>query len=388
MLNFNYYNPTHIVFGKNRLRELNKLVPKTAKVLILYGGGSVKKFGTLENVIKVLPGREIIEFGGIEPNPKYTTLMKAEEAVKKENIEFLLAVGGGSVMDGTKFVALAAGYEGNPEKLLTYGFMPVPVKKALPMGTVVTLPATGSEMNSGGVISHNGGKFPVFSPLVFPKFSILDPTLTYTLPPIQVANGIIDTFIHTVEQYVTYPAEGRFQDRTAEGILKTLIEVGKKTIDDPTDYDARANLVWCATNALNGLIGAGVPQDWTTHMIGHELTAMFGIDHGQTLAILQPSIWKVRKEQKREKLLQYAERVWEITDGSEDSRIDLAIDKTREFFEDLGVSTRLSSYGVTKEKIDDILIALEKHKLTKLSETKDVTLDVTRKILEEAMGGE
>jgi len=386
MLNFNYYNPTHIVFGKNRLRELNKFVPENVKVLILYGGGSVKRFGTLEKVMKVLARREVVEFGGIEPNPKYSTLMKAVEVVKKEKVEFLLAVGGGSVMDGTKFVALAAGYEGNPEKLLSYGFRPVPVKSALPIGTVVTLPATGSEMNSGGVISHNGGKFPVFSPLSFPKFSILDPTLTFTLPAIQVANGIIDTFIHTVEQYVTYPAEGRFQDRTAEGILRTLIEVGKKTIDDPMDYDARANLVWCATNALNGLIGAGVPQDWTTHMIGHELTAMFGIDHGQTLAILQPSIWKVRKEQKRDKLLQYAERVWDITEGDEDSRIHLAIEKTRAFFEDLGVSTRLSSYGVTKEKIDDILKALETHKLTKLSESGDVTLDVSRKILEDALG--
>jgi NADP-dependent alcohol dehydrogenase len=388
MLSFNYYNPTHIVFGKNRLRELNKLVPKDVKVLILYGGGSVKKYGTLEKVIQSLPGREIVEFEGIEPNPKFSTLMKAVEVVKEAKVEFLLAVGGGSVMDGTKFVALAAGYDGNPEKLLSYGFMPVPVKTALPLGTVVTLPATGSEMNSGGVISHNGGKFPVFSPLVFPKFSVLDPTLTYTLPPIQVANGIIDTFIHTVEQYVTIPAEGRFQDRTAEGILRTLIEVGKKTMDDPTDYDARANLVWCATNALNGLIGAGVPQDWTTHMIGHELTAMFGIDHGQTLAILQPSIWKVRKAQKREKLLQYADRVWDINEGDDDSRIDQAIEKTRAFFEDLGVSTRLSDYGVTKDKIDDIIKALETHKLTKLSETGDVTLDVSRKILEDALGAE
>lgn len=388
MLDFNYYNPTHIVFGKDRLSELDKLVPENIRVLILYGGGSVKKFGTLEKVIQALPGRDIFEFGGIEPNPKYETLLKAVEVVKKEKVEFLLAVGGGSVMDGTKFVSLASNYDGNSADLLTYGFNPVPVKTAHPIGTVVTLPATGSEMNSGGVISYNGGKFPVFSPLVFPKFSILDPTLTYTLPQIQVANGIIDTFIHTVEQYVTYPVEGRFQDRTAEGILRTLIDVGKKTIDNPTDYDARANLVWCATNALNGLIGAGVPQDWTTHMIGHELTAMFGIDHGQTLAILQPSIWIVRKGQKREKLLQYAAQVWGITDGDEKSRIDQAIDKTRSFFEDLGVNTKLRSYGVTEDRIDDILEALEKHGLTALSETGDVTLDVSRKILENAMGAE
>ena len=386
MLNFDYYNPTHIVFGKDRLAELDTLVPKGIKVLILYGGGSVKKFKTLENVIQALPGRQIVEFGGIEPNPKYTTLVKATEVAKKEKVEFLLAVGGGSVMDGTKFVSLASHYEGDTKDLLSHGFSPVPVKTAIPIGTVVTLPATGSEMNSGAVISYDGGKFPVFSPLAFPKFSILDPTLTYTLPAIQVANGIIDTFIHTVEQYVTSPLEGRFQDRTAEGILRTLIEVGQKTIDNPTDYDARANLVWCATNALNGLIGAGVPQDWTTHMIGHELTAMFGIDHGQTLAILQPSIWTVRKHQKREKLLQYAQRVWDITTGDEDSRIDQAIEKTRAFFESLGVSTQLRSYGVTDDKIDDIIKALESHGLTALSETGDLTLDISRKILEDAMG--
>ena len=386
MLNFNFYNPTHIVFGKDRLAELDELVPKGVKVMVLYGGGSVKKFGTLDKVLEALPGREVLEFAGIEPNPKFTTLMKAVHRVREEGMEFLLAVGGGSVMDGTKFVALAANYDGNAEDLLTHGFNPVPVETALPIGTVVTLPATGSEMNSGGVISHNGGKFPVFSPLSFPKFSILDPSLTYTLPKTQVANGIIDTFIHVVEQYVTVPAEGRFQDRTAEGILKTLIEVGKKTIDEPTDYDARANLVWCATNALNGLIGAGVPQDWTTHMIGHELTALFGIDHGQTLAILQPSIWKVRKEQKREKLLQYAARVWHLASGPEEERIDQAIEKTRAFFESLGISTRLGSYGVTADRIDDVLANLEAHGLTALSESGDVDLSVSRAILEDALG--
>ncbi len=385
MLDFNYYNPTHIIFGKDRLAELDTFVPKDKKILVLYGGGSVKKFGTLDKVLNALPGRDIYEFGGIEPNPQFETLMKAVEIVKKENIGFLLAVGGGSVMDGTKFVALASCYDGSAEDLLTYGFLPAPVESTIPLGTVVTLPATGSEMNGFGVISNKGGKFPVYNPLLFPKFSFLDPTLTFTLPKIQVANGVVDTFIHTVEQYVTYPAEAGFQDRTAEGILKTLIEVGKKTIDNPTDYDARANLVWCATNALNGLIGAGVPQDWTTHMIGHELTALFGIDHGQTLAILQPAIWKIRKDQKRAKLLQYAARVWHLTSGDEDVRIDKAIEKTRDFFEALGISTRLSSYGVTPDRIDDVVNALEKHGMTALSETGDVTPEVGRRILEEAM---
>lgn len=386
MYNFNFYNPTHIIFGKDRLNELDNFVPKNAKVLVLYGGGSVKKFGTLQKVLKSLGGRKVFEFGGIEPNPQFSTLMKAVEIVKKENIDFLLAVGGGSVMDGTKFISLASAYKGaNAEELLSSGFTPVDVPGALPLGTVVTLPATGSEMNNGAVISHNHGKFPVFSKTSFPRFSFLDPTLTYSLPATQVANGVVDTFIHTVEQYVTFPAEGRFQDRTAEGILKTLIEIGQQNIADPTNYDARANLLWCSTMALNGLIGAGVPQDWTTHMIGHELTAMFGIDHGKTLAILQPAIWTVRKTQKRAKLLQYAERVLDIKEGTEDERIELAIKKTREFFESLGIKTRLSDYKVTPDKIDDIVNALDKHGMKALSETHDLTLEISRKILEMAL---
>jgi NADP-dependent alcohol dehydrogenase len=385
MLDFNFYNPTQIIFGKDRLSELDNHIPKDAKVLILYGGGSVKKYGTFDKVAAGLKDRKVFEFSGIEPNPRYETLMKAVEIVKKEDIDFLLAVGGGSVMDGTKFVALASKYDGNPEDLLKHGFAPVPSTDAVPLGTVVTLPATGSEMNSGAVISFGEGKYPVFSPLSFPKFSFLDPTLTYSLPKIQVANGIVDTFIHTIEQYVTFPAEGRFQDRTSEGILKTLIEIGKTTIDEPENYDARANLVWCATMALNGLIGAGVPQDWTTHMIGHELTAMFGIDHGQTLAIIQPAVWEVRKEKKRDKLIQYAERVFHIYDKSDDEKIDLAIEKTREFFESLGIKTRLSEYGVGEEKIDDLVKALEKMGRTALSETGDLDLEISREILKKAM---
>lgn len=384
MQNFNFYNPTHIVFGKDRLTELNDLIEKDAKVLILFGGGSVKKFGTLDKVKTALGDREVHEFGGIEANPQFTTLMKAVEIVKEKNIDFLLAVGGGSVMDGTKFVSLAANYEGEAAELLKFGFQGVPLTKATPLGTVVTLAATGSEMNAGGVISYEGGKYPVFSPLSFPKFSFLDPTLTFTLPEKQVANGVVDAFVHILEQYVTYPADARFQDRTAEGLLKTLIEIGRPTLDNPQDYDLRANLVWCATNALNGLIGAGVPNDWATHMIGHELTAMFGIDHAQTLAIVQPSMWTIRKDKKREKLLQYARRVWDITESDEDKAIDLAIDKTREFFESLGVKTKLSEYGVEKEKINDIVSALEKNGMTALSETQDLTLDISKKILEHA----
>ena len=260
-----------------------------------------------------------------------------------------MAVGGGSVIDGTKFICLASHYNGEGVDLLKFG-KPIPktmVENVVPFGTVLTLPATGSEMNSGAVISYDHGKFVVSSEMVYPKFSILDPTDTFTLPKIQVANGVIDAFVHVAEQYITFPVDARVQDRMAEGILLTLIEIGTTNVDEPENYDARANLVWGATMALNGIIGVGVPQDWATHMIGHELTAMFGIDHGQTLAIILPAILEVRREQKRAKILQYAARVWNIDSGSEDERIDLAIQKTRDFFESLGVKTRLSEYGVT-----------------------------------------
>jgi NADP-dependent alcohol dehydrogenase len=386
MQNFDFYNPTHIVFGKERLDELDNLVPKTAKVLVLYGGGSVKKYGTLDKVIASLTERVVVEFGGIEANPRFETLMKAVEVVRAEKIDFLLAVGGGSVMDGTKFIALASKYSGNnPEELLHHGFNFVPQEEALPLGTVLTLPATGSEMNCGAVISYNRGKYPVMSPLTFPKFSILDPTLTFTLPPTQVANGVVDSFVHVVEQYITYPVAGAFQDRTAEGILQTLIEIGRKTIDNPEDYDTRANLVWNATMALNGLIGAGVPQDWSTHMIGHELTALFGIDHAKSLAIVLPSLWQARREQKQEKLLQYGERVWGITEGDKDQRIDLAISKTRDFFEGLGVKTRLSQYDVTADGIEEVIHGLESKGMTALSEHGDLSLNISRQILQDAM---
>jgi NADP-dependent alcohol dehydrogenase len=386
MYNFDFHNPTHIVFGKDRLNELDALVPHDVNVLVLYGGGSVKKFGTLAKVTKALGNRKIFEFGGIEPNPRFETLMKAVELVKKENIGFLLAVGGGSVMDGTKFIALAAKYKGDkPEELLFKSFNPSSVSEAVPFGTVLTLPATGSEMNSGAVISYGDSKYVVFSPLTFPKFSFLDPTLTFTLPSTQVANGVVDAFVHVIEQYLTFPVEGKFQDRTAEGILQTLIEIGRKTIDEPSDYDLRANLVWNATMALNGLIGSGVPQDWTTHMIGHELTALFGIDHAKSLAIVLPSLLNIRKDKKRAKLLQYAERVWKIEEKDEDKKIDLAITKTREFFESLGIKTHLTDYNITTADIEKVIKGLETKGMTKLSESRDLSLDISRKILESSI---
>lgn len=385
MNQFNFYNPTKIIFGRDRFNELNHLVPKDAKVLVLYGGGSVKKFGTLDRVLAALPNREILEFGGIEANPRYETLMKAVDLVRAEKIDFLLAVGGGSVIDGTKFIALASYYEGDGLDLLRDRSITANLKQALPLAAVLTLAATGSEMNRGGVVSSPIGKLGFGNDLVFPKFSLVDPSLTFTLPETQVANGVVDTFVHVMEQYMTYPAEGRFQDRTSEGILKTLIEIGRATIDNPTDYDLRANLVWCATMGLNGLIGAGVPQDWATHRIGHELTALFGIDHAKTLAIIMPSLWNIMRDTKREKLLQYGERVLNITTGSEENRIDQIIETTRQFFESLGIKTRLSDYGIGADQIDSILVALESHHMTALGERGEITLEISRKILEGAL---
>ncbi|MDP4281251.1 MAG: iron-containing alcohol dehydrogenase [Bacteroidota bacterium] len=388
MFNFDFYNPTKIFFGKNRLDVIDKQVPANAIVLITYGGGSAKRNGLIDKVKANLGKRKVYEFGGIEPNPHYETLIKAAEIVNKKNITFMLAVGGGSVIDGTKFISLASHCKGDSRDLLKYGFRLITSEMAgevVPFGVVLTLPATGSEMNNGAVISDGHGKFPVMSDLAFPEFSILDPTLTFTLPKIQVANGVVDAFVHTGEQYITYPADAKVQDRMAEGILQTLIEIGPISVAEPENYDARANHVWSATMALNGIIAVGVPQDWATHMIGHELTALLGIDHGQTLAIVYPALLEVRREQKRAKLLQYAERVWNITKGTEDEKIDMAIRKTREFFESLGVKTHLSQYGVTADKIPVVIEQLRDHGMTALSETHDITLDVSRKILEKAM---
>lgn len=387
MNNFDFYNPTRILFGKERLDSLDKLIPADSRVLITFGMGSAKKSGLLDKVKDNLGSRMVLEFGGIEPNPHYETLMKAVEIVRNNDIHFVLAVGGGSVIDGTKFICLASNYKGEGTDLLMYGFNPITpdvVENVIPFGTVLTLPATGSEMNSGAVISFGKGKYVAMSEMTFPKFSILDPTFTFTLPKIQVANGIVDAFVHTTEQYITFPVEARLQDRMAEAILQTLIEIGATTVNEPENYNARANLTWNATMALNGILGVGVPQDWATHLIGHELTALYGIDHGQTLAIIFPAVLRVQRKQKHAKLIQYAERVWHIKEGTDDEKIDLAIEKTKEFFESLGIKTSLEEYGVGADKFPEIIENLKSHGLTALSETGDITLEVSQKILETA----
>jgi len=382
VLNFDFYNPTHIAFGAGKIAELNQLIPATARILILSGGNSAKETGTLDEVHQALAGRYVEEFSGIEPNPTYETLMQAVEQVKNNKIDFLLAVGGGSVIDGTKFVAAAVFADTDPwEILLTTGSN---ITHALPYGTVLTLPATGSEMNCGSVITRQATQDKLYfkSTLVFPQFSILDPTKSYTLPPRQLANGVVDAYTHIMEQYLTYPANALVQDRFAEGLLQTLVEIGPKLLSNPDDYDSQANLMWTATLALNGLIGAGVPQDWATHMIGHEITALHGLDHAQTLAIILPTMLDSRRDQKHAKLLQYAERVWHINEGSEKERIDTAIHNTRDLFETLGVKTRLSAYGIDESAIPALLERLELHGMVNLGEHGDITLDVSRTVLE------
>lgn len=385
MLNFDFQNPTRIVFGADTVRRLDDLVPADARVLLLFGGDSARKNGTLAEVRQALGAREVQEFGGIEPNPSYETLMRAVTQVREQHLDFLLAVGGGSVIDGTKFVAAAVGYDGDPWRILeTRGTR---ITQALPFGCVLTLPATGSEMNNGSVITRREThtKLAFMSPHVFPRFSVLDPTKTFTLPPRQVANGVVDAFVHVMEQYLTYPVNARVQDRFAEGLLQTLIEIGPQVLAEPENYDARANLMWTATLALNGLIGAGVPQDWSTHMIGHELTARHEIDHARTLAIVLPANLQVRREAKSAKLLQYAERVWGLNEGSEDERIDAAIARTRAFFEVMGLPTRLSDYGLGAADIDVLVAQLQANRMTALGERKDVSLDVSRRILEASL---
>jgi NADP-dependent alcohol dehydrogenase len=385
MLNFTFHNPTRILFGEGRIKDVAREIPKEAKVLVIYGGGSIKQNGVFDEVKAALLGYDIAEFGGIEPNPTYETLMQCVDIVRKNNIDFLLAVGGGSVIDGTKFIAAAALYEGEPWDIVkTFGKK---VKRALPFGTVLTLPASGSEMNNGAVITQRSSntKLPFMHPLLFPKFSVLDPKKTYSLPPGQIGNGVVDTFVHVTEQYLTYPVNGKLQDRFAEGLLLTLIEDGPKALTEPQNYDVRANLMWCATLGLNGLISAGVPQDWATHMIGHELTALRGLDHAKTLAVILPAMLKIRSKDKKEKLLQYAERVWGIKSGDDDVRIDAAIEKTREFFESMLVPTRLSAYGISADIIPSIVEQLKAHGMVKLGEKMDVTPELVEIIIKECL---
>lgn len=383
MNNFVYSNPTRIVFGKDTIGELKKLVPAEAKVLWTYGGGSIQRNGVYDQVKSALAGHRVIEFAGIQPNPLYETLMEAVKIVKAENVGFLLAVGGGSVLDGTKFIAAAARYEGKDPWEFLARRREITVQSAVPMGAVLTLPATGSESNGMAVISRKSTqeKLAFGCDHTYPRFAILDPQVTMTLPPKQVRNGIVDAFVHVMEQYATYPVNAAVQDRQAEGVLLTLIEQGPITLQNPRDYDARANLVWAATQALNGLMGVGVPQDWATHLIGHELTAFYGLDHAETLAIVMPSLLRHQRVRKAKKLLQFARRVWSITDEDESCAIEAGIARMEAFFHALEMPTKLTDYRIDRAEAAGRIFDRFTQRGTKLGEYSDLMAEPVREIL-------
>ena len=378
-----FENDTCIHFGAGQIEAVSAGIPDSSKVLLIYGGGSIKQNGVYDQVVKSLEGYQWGEFGGVEPNPQYETLMKAVEQVKTGGYDYLLAVGGGSVVDGTKFISAAARYLGDdPWDLLA---KQLTVEDAIPLSCVLTLPATGSESNAGSVVSRGQDKLFFGSPLLRPKFAVLDPATTLSLSRRQIANGIGDAFVHIMEQYLTYPVSAKVQDRFAEGLLLTLIEEGPLAMTAPEDLKVRANIMWAATMALNGLIGAGVPQDWTSHMIGHELTALHGVDHARSLTIILPAVMKQRRADKRTKLLQYAERVFGVKDGTEDERIDRAIEQTVMFFKQLELPTSLSDIELGEDAIDPLLANLEKHGRLALGEHGSIDLEQSRLILKTAL---
>ena len=384
MLNFELYNPTNLIFGKGQIEKLKNLIPADAKILLAYGGGKIFKKGIYDQVMQNLKGFEIVEFGGIEPNPHFETLMKAVSIIKEQQITFILAVGGGSVIDGVKFMSGAANFEDDPIQILKKKILFKDVSKVIPFGTVLTLPATGSEMNSGAVvtIAATQEKLTLGGSALFPVFSICDPSVIASLPKRQIQNGIVDAYTHVLEQYLTYPHDGYLQDRIAESILQTLIEVGPKVVDNPTDYALASNYMWSCTMALNGLIQKGVPSDWATHMIGHELTALYGIDHARTLAIIGPNLYTALFETKKQKLAQYGKRIFDLK-GNEDEIAKAAIEKTIAFFHTMGMETKLSDCTKDFDKTADFITKrFQERGWTALGEKKNITLEKVKDIVE------
>jgi NADP-dependent alcohol dehydrogenase len=384
MLNFKLYNPVKLVFGKGQIEKLSELVPKNAKILVAYGGGSIFKNGIYDQVKTALTGFDVVEFGGIEANPHYETLMKAVEIIREQKIDFILAVGGGSVIDGVKFISAAVNFEGDPKDILRNRTIFREGTNVVPFGTVLTLPATGSEMNSGAVVTIEATheKLDFGGSAMFPKFSICDPTVIASLPKRQLQNGVIDAYVHVLEQYLTYPHEGYLQDRIAESILQTLIEVGPKVVENPSDYALASNFMWSCTMALNGMIQKGVPSDWATHMIGHELTALYNIDHARTLAIIGPNLFRVLFETKKEKLAQYGKRVFQLT-GSDEEIAQQAIESTVAFYHTMGMKTKISENASNIENTADFIVNRFKERgWTALGERQNVTLDKLRQIVE------
>ncbi|MDH6359247.1 iron-containing alcohol dehydrogenase [Parabacteroides sp. PF5-9] len=379
MNNFEFYNPVKVVFGKGSISRLAALIPHKSKVLLVYGGGSIKRNGIYTQVIETLKSFDLIEFSGIEANPHYETCMDAVKLVKEQAVDFLLAVGGGSVIDATKFIAAAACFEGEPWEILSKG---AEIKKALPLGAVITLAATGSEMNERAVISRvsTKEKLNFASPLVFPQFAVLDPEVTYSLPAKQTANGVVDSFIHVIEQYLTYPVQAKVQDAFAESLMKIIVEEGLKVLDHPHDYEIRANLMWAATNALNGWIGQGVPQDWSSHRIGYALTAQFGLDHAETLAVILPGVMTYMQKAKEEKIIRLGEVVFNLQETTKEKQIFQTIAACEEFFRKMGLKTRLHEYGITEGDLN-ILVEPVRQMNWKLGEQGNINWEVAREIL-------
>lgn len=382
MRNFNYYNPVKIIFGKGRLDEIGEYIPKSSKIMITYGGGSIKNNGIYESLMNKLSGFSIIEFGGIEPNPHYETLMKGVDIARKEEVGFIIAVGGGSVIDGTKFISAAIPYKGEDEWNIVKNREVI--SKAIPFGVVLTLPATGSEMNSGAVITKSAtkDKLAFSSEKLFPQFSILDPVFAYSLPKRQLSNGLIDSFVHILEQYLGFDDKSYVSERFSEGLLRNIIDLSS-TISSANNisYDDMANFMWTATMALNGLIACGVKEDWATHMIGHELTALYGLDHAVSLAIVLPGLLDFVKTSRRQKLLQYAYRVWDIDIKNEDKAISEVIMKTEELFTNIGIKTKFSDYGIGVEVIEKVKEKFLGRGVKYISMLKDVEVDDINVIL-------
>jgi NADP-dependent alcohol dehydrogenase len=376
MNNFSFQNPTRLVFGKGQIAQLTTLIPADKNIMLTFGGGSVKINGVYEQVKAALKNHKYIEFWGIEPNPTVETLRKAITEGKKNKIDFLLAVGGGSVLDGTKLIAAGICYDGDAWDIVLQGSS----NDSIPFASVMTLPATGSEMNAGAVISRSETREKYAFSNRHPLFSILDPETTYSLPAFQIACGIADIFVHVVEQYMTTPGQSRTMDRWAEGILLTLVEIAPKIRENQNDYDLMSDYMLSATLALNGFISMGVAQDWATHMIGHELTALHGITHGHSLSIVYPGTLRTLKVQKHGKLLQYGLRVWGINEGTEEERVDRAISETESFFRSLGLATRLSENGVGDDTIDTIVNRFNKAGAA-YGEKRNVTGDLAGQIL-------
>lgn len=385
MLNFELYNPVNYVFGKGQIAKLTDLVPSNTKILLAYGGGSIFKNGVYDQVKAALPNHDIVEFGGIEPNPRFETLMKAVAIIRAEKIGFILAVGGGSVIDGVKFISAAVNFEGDEADILKKRILFKDVSKVIPFGTVLTLPATGSEMNSGAVVTIEATqeKLTLGGSALFPVFSIVDPTVITSLPKRQLQNGVVDAFTHVMEQYLTYTHDALLQDRISESILQTLIEIGPDVVENPSDYKLASNFVWSATMALNGLIQKGVPSDWATHMIGHELTALYEIDHARTLAIIGPNLYRVMFDTKKDKLAQYGKRVWNIQGNSTEEIAKKAIEKTVEFFHKMGMKTKISENAENIENTADFIVnRFEERGWMAMGEKQNITLEKVRAIVE------